>query len=856
MKSPDELTEAFRRRGLKVTPQRQSIFRALHGNPEHPTAESVYDAVRTEMPTISLRTVYQTLNDLAAMGELRQLSFGHRLGPLRPERRRRTTTWCATAAARSSTSTPTPPASRLPPADRQGFTVTATQVVFRGLCAECVGSPTIHLINPISNQPARGDHPCLISRAARPRPTSRRRSPARARPTAATSTSPRRPTSRATPTSPRCSARSPRARPGHAFGHFDFLAEVGDPVTDVPVGPTADNLKSAITGETYEYTEMYPGFSKTARDEGFEDIAEWLETLARAEKSHAGRFTQGLEALDPDRTPIAPSGWRGHGGRADPTLPRPEPTMTKLTIDDISDLRAYERERAEFRADVIALKKRRRVHVGPVVTLRVREPRHHPLPDPGDGPGREAHQRRGHRDRARHLQPAHPRAGLAVGHAVHRADQRGRSCASGCPSWSASSSQVELRIGRRCRRAGGALRRRPRPRQAAHPRRDHRVGALRPLGASRPTRSTRSPGAGGAGDHPPRLRARHRRWRTRPGPSCCATSAGAERRWGSRDGGLDHRAGFDAALEAAAGHARRYLATIDDRPVGATASLAELRARLGGELNDAPIDAATVVDELVAAVDGGLVATGSPRYFGFVIGGSLPAALAADWLTSAWDQNAGLYAGGPAAAVIEEVVGRWVLDLLGLPADVSFGLVTGCQMAHVTVPGRRPPPRARRRGWDVERQGLAGAPPVRVLAGAERARTVDRALRAARHRDRRVDARGRRRPGPHAARRAAPPRWPPASGPTIVCAQVGEVNTGAIDPVAEMCDVVAAGVGAWVHVDGAFGLWAAASPTRRHLVAGVERADSWATDAHKWLNVPYDCGHRARAPTPTTTAPP
>ncbi len=219
-----------------------------------------------------------------------------------------------------------------------------------------------------------------------------------------------------------------------------------------PSVPTSDNLKSAITGETYEYTEMYPGFSKTARDEGFDEIAEWLETLARAEKSHAGRFTAGPRGAG--RVVEISSGRRAHRSghrihlvrsrrdqgsvpprpplRASSSFAAPRPRgapmadHAKLTLDDISDLRAYERERAEFRAHVIALKKRRRVHVGPVVTPGLREPRHDPLPDPGDGPGREAHQRRGHRDRARHLQPAHPRAGRAVGHAVHRADQRGR----------------------------------------------------------------------------------------------------------------------------------------------------------------------------------------------------------------------------------------------------------------------------------------------------------------------------------------------------------------------------------------------------------------------------------------------
>ena len=211
-------------------------------------------------------------------------------------------------------------------------------------------------------------------------------------------------------------------------------------------------------------------------------------------------------------------------------------------------------------------------------------------------------------------------------------------------------------------------------------------------------------------------------------------------------------------------------------------------------------------------------------------------------MTSAWDQNAGLFVGGPAAAVAEEVVGPWVADLLGLPSGVSFGLVTGCQMAHVTCLAAARHHVLSAVGWDVARQGLVGAPPVRVLAGARRHVTIDRALALLGLGTDAIvpvadDEQARMRPDALAAALAA------GSGPTIVSIQVGEVNTGAVDPVAELCDVVEqSGVDAWVHVDGAFGLWAAASPTRRHLVAGIERADSWATDAHKWLNVPYDSG--------------
>jgi glutamate/tyrosine decarboxylase-like PLP-dependent enzyme len=247
-----------------------------------------------------------------------------------------------------------------------------------------------------------------------------------------------------------------------------------------------------------------------------------------------------------------------------------------------------------------------------------------------------------------------------------------------------------------------------------------------------------------------------------------------------------------------------------------------------------------VVRELAAAVEPGLVATMSGRFFGFVIGGTLPAALAADWLTAAWNQNSGLWIASPAEAAVEELVGEWLVDLFGLPAGTSVGLVTGGQMANFTCLAAARHHVLSEVGWDVERDGLVGAPPVRVLAGAARHDTIDVALRylglgAASLTEVDADAQGRLRPDALAAALST------GQGPAIVCAQVGEVNTGAVDPVGELCDVAAAH-GAWVHVDGAFGLWAAASPRRRGLLAGVEAADSWATDAHKWLNVPYDSG--------------
>ena len=293
-------------------------------------------------------------------------------------------------------------------------------------------------------------------------------------------------------------------------------------------------------------------------------------------------------------------------------------------------------------------------------------------------------------------------------------------------------------------------------------------------------------------------------------------------------------------LAAAYDSALAHLTGLPDRPVAAGASLEELHTTLGGPLPEGPDDPAKVVAALVAAAAPGLVASPSGRYFGFVVGGANPAALAADWLTAAWDQNAGLHVLGPAAAVTEQVVGGWLTELLGLPAGASVGFVTGVQMANFTGLAAARHEMLRRAGWDVEADGLAGAPRLRVLAGEQRHHTIDRALRflgLGRSAVEPVasDDQGRMRAEVlrEALRRG--------SGPAIVCAQVGNVNSGAVDPVGEICEL-AREAGAWVHVDGAFGLWAAASPRLRPLVAGVELADSWATDAHKWLNVPYDSG--------------
>jgi glutamate/tyrosine decarboxylase-like PLP-dependent enzyme len=287
-------------------------------------------------------------------------------------------------------------------------------------------------------------------------------------------------------------------------------------------------------------------------------------------------------------------------------------------------------------------------------------------------------------------------------------------------------------------------------------------------------------------------------------------------------------------------HAADFVATLDTRPVRASADVESLTAALGGPLPEHGEAPEVVLSSLVEAADPGLVGIPSGRYFGFVIGGAVPAAVAADMLASVWDQNAGLYVGGPSAAVVEEVCRGWLAELLGLPSDVSVAYVTGCQMAHVTALAAARHKVLADVGWDVAAKGLAGGPEITVVVGAKRHVTVDRALRllgigAASLAVVGADDQGRMRIDELRAQLAY------SSGPTIVCAQAGEVNTGAFDAIDEIADAVA-GTGAWLHVDGAFGLWAAASPELRQLLRGSERADSWATDGHKWLNVPYDSG--------------
>jgi glutamate/tyrosine decarboxylase-like PLP-dependent enzyme len=295
-------------------------------------------------------------------------------------------------------------------------------------------------------------------------------------------------------------------------------------------------------------------------------------------------------------------------------------------------------------------------------------------------------------------------------------------------------------------------------------------------------------------------------------------------------------------LEASLANALSYLNSLDRNSVGATADLHTLRGRLAKPLANAGVAPEEVIRELVRDVEGGIIGSAGGRFFAWVIGGSVPAALAADWLTSAWDQNAGLYATAPAAAMVEEIAGNWLKEILGLPKEASFAFVTGCQMAHATCLAAARHALLAKRGWNVEQHGLFGAPPIRILTSDQRHGTFERAVRLVGLGLSQItlipsDAQGALR-AEDLQRALEADR----AAPTLVLLQAGDVNTGAYDSF-ETLIPIAKRYGAWVHVDGAFGLWAAASPRFQHLVKGVDRADSWATDGHKWLNVPYDCGY-------------
>ena len=289
-------------------------------------------------------------------------------------------------------------------------------------------------------------------------------------------------------------------------------------------------------------------------------------------------------------------------------------------------------------------------------------------------------------------------------------------------------------------------------------------------------------------------------------------------------------------LHEAAQRAARYLAELQERAVAPSARAIDDLRRLEEPLPEDPSDpqdTLALLDEVGSPASMGMA---GPRFFGFVIGGALPAALAANWLASAWDQNTAYHEPTPGTATVESVARRWLLDVLHLPPESATGFVTGATVANFTALAAARGAVLKRAGWNVEADGLFGAPPITVIIGNEAHPTLLKSLGMlglGRQRVVRVpvDDQGRMRAD----------ALPPIDGPTIVCTQAGNVNTGAFDPFEAICRV-AHEAGAWVHVDGAFGLWAAASPSRAHLVSGADRADSWATDAHKWLNVPYDSG--------------
>ncbi|MGF1646882.1 MAG: pyridoxal phosphate-dependent decarboxylase family protein [Kineosporiaceae bacterium] len=290
----------------------------------------------------------------------------------------------------------------------------------------------------------------------------------------------------------------------------------------------------------------------------------------------------------------------------------------------------------------------------------------------------------------------------------------------------------------------------------------------------------------------------------------------------------------------AAEHAADYLASLPERPVVATATADEVAARLGGPLPEDGEPAPAVLERLLTEADAGITASGSGRFFGFVVGGALPVGVAADVAAAAWDQNCGLRVLAPAAAAAEQVAAQWLLDLLGLPSTAQVGLVPGGMSANFTGLAAARHAVLAAAGWDVESRGLLGGPRVHVLVNAERHETVDRALRflgLGAPTPVAVDAEGRMRPDALAAALAEVP----AGAPLIVCLYSGHIHTGQHDPYEQLIPLVH-DRGGWVHVDGAIGLWAAACARLRHLTAGLATADSWATDAHKTLNVPYDCG--------------
>ncbi len=288
--------------------------------------------------------------------------------------------------------------------------------------------------------------------------------------------------------------------------------------------------------------------------------------------------------------------------------------------------------------------------------------------------------------------------------------------------------------------------------------------------------------------------------------------------------------------ENAAQRAIRYLEDVGERAVAPSAAAVARLAELEGPLPAARTTPERILELLDEYIAPATMAMAGPRFFGFVIGGALPATVAANWLATAWDQNSGLYLSTPGVSRLEEIALRWMVELFGFPAETGAGFVTGATMANFTALAAARNRVFQRAGWNVEADGLIGAPPITVVVGEEAHPTVLKSLGLlglgrSRVKCVPVDAQGRMRAD----------RFPRVDARTIVCLQAGNVNTGSFDPLAELCARAHAD-GAWVHVDAAFGLWAKASPALAHLAAGIELADSWATDAHKWLNVPYDSG--------------
>ncbi|MFT0171674.1 pyridoxal phosphate-dependent decarboxylase family protein [Paraburkholderia mimosarum] len=295
-----------------------------------------------------------------------------------------------------------------------------------------------------------------------------------------------------------------------------------------------------------------------------------------------------------------------------------------------------------------------------------------------------------------------------------------------------------------------------------------------------------------------------------------------------------------AALEAAYRHALSFHRGRGSLPPAATDGFDALMQGFGGPVPELGVPAGQAIEQLAAAAGPGLMGTAGPRFFGWVAGGSHPVGVAADWLTSVWGQNAACYEGAPAAAVAEQVAAQWLVDVLRLPGGCSVGITTGATMSNFVCLAAARSALLQRVGWDVEAEGMSGAPPITVFAGEEAHASVFAALRYLGFGERKVvripcDCAGRMRVE---ALRAALAQ---CRGPHIVIAQAGHIMTGAFDPV-EAIARLASERGGWLHVDGAFGLWARACPARAPLAAGVELADSWATDAHKWLQAPYECG--------------